>query len=477
MAKSRRKGRRRRGGKLAVQTSYPVEEAMRRWDAMTASQRSTVSVADSYALSAWVYSAITIITEWIVQNPFTVTNHGQPVVTGDMAKLIRSPNTYPQQDTDAKFRTAYMTQLLLNGAVLRAFPEMDGIIPRSMVAFARSDFTPEWYYDKIGTQVVRRWVRVGRSGAVPFIAGDDIFHDALYNPYHDFEGLSPLTAAVLGINADINLSELLNRFFENDASTGLIMSSKEPLTGDQIEDAVKAWDLAHGGMSKKYSTKFIGHGLTPHQIGTGFDAKVQQTLKVLTRDEIMNGIFKIPPVIYAGEVPTEGVQIGGRTSAPEKETFLVNVVMVWANKYDQEFNKDVAPRFGPGYRGTHDFAANPILEHRRLERAQAAVELIDRGVTLNQVIRWLKLDLQPEPHGSEYWVRRGTIPASVVMAAGEKALDTAGTRNEVLDDYVQDIVHLAESVQVQNKARTDPARIAAGNGKSNLNRIRELCLD
>ena len=473
MARSRR-SRRRRGGKTATQATYSVEEAIRRWDSMAASQRSTISVADSYALSAWVYSAITIITEWIVQNPFVITNHGQPVVTGDLAKLMRAPNDYPQQNTDQKFRTAYMTQLLLNGAVLRVFPDMDGIVPQSMVALARSDFMPDWHYDKVGTQVVGRWIRTGRGGAVPFIANDDIFHDALYNPYHDFEGLAPLTAAVLGINADINLSELLNRFFENDASTGMIMSSKEPLTRTQIEDAVKAWDLAHGGMSKKYSTKFIGHGLEPHQIGTGFNAEVQKTLKVLTRDEIMNGIFKIPPVIYAGETPTSGVQIGGRTSAPEKETFLVNVVMVWAIKYDQEFNKDVAPRFGVGYHGAHDFTTNPILEHRRLERAQAAVELIDRGVTLNQVIKWLKLDLQPEPHGDEYWVRGGTVPASVVMAAGDRALSTAGTNKEALDNYVRDITRLAESVQVQNETRTDPARIAAGNGKSNLSRIGEL---
>lgn len=475
MSRSRKKrSRRRYGGKVATQTTYTVEEAVRRWDSMMKSQISAVSVADSYALSAWVYSAITIIAEWIVQNPFVVTNRGRPVQTGPLTKLVRSPNVYSQQNTSEKFRTAYLTQLLLNGAVLRAFPDMDGIVPQSMVVFPRSDFQPEWHYDKTGTQVATRWIRTGRSGTAPFIAGDDIFHDALYNPYHDFEGLAPLTAAVLGINADINLSELLNRFFENDASTGMIMSSKEPLTGNQITDAVKAWDLAHGGMSKKYSTKFIGHGLEPHQIGTGFDAKVQQTLKVLTRDEIMNGIFKIPPVIYAGETPSEGVQIGAKTSAPEKETFLVNVIMVWAARYDAEFNLDVAPRFGIDYQGRHDFSANPVLERRRLERAQIVVELIDRGVTLNQAIKWLKLDLLPEPHGDEYWIRRGTVPASIVMAAGERALDVAGNRNEVLDEYVEDIARLAQSIQVQNETRTDPARIAASNGKSNLNRIKEL---
>ena len=471
----KRKRQRRRAGSAAKQTALTVEQGIERWEAMAeAAGGNKITVAQSYALSAWVYSAITIITEWITQNPFVVTNHGQVAETSDLARLERSPNTYPQQNTSQKFRTAYMTQLLLNGAVLRVFPDIDGITPRSMAAFNRSQFTPQWRHDHTGTQVVHKWTKTSPGGTTLFIPGDDIHHDALYNPYHDFEGMAPLTAAVLGINADVNLSDMLNRYFENDAATGLIMSSQEPLNKSQIENAQKTWDMLHKGMSHKYSTKFIGHGLQPHQIGTGFDAKVQQILKVLSRDEIMNGIFKIPPVIYAGESPSEGVQIGTKTSAPEKETFLINVIMTWAARYDAEFNMDVAPRFGPGFHGAHDFTTNPILERRRLERAKAAVELIDRGVTLNQIITWLRLDLKPEPHGNEYWVKAGQIPASVVMAAGDRVLETAANGKSAAEDYIKSILQSADSAQTKNDARNDPARKAASNGKTNANRITEL---
>jgi hypothetical protein len=260
------------------------------------------------------------------------------------------------------------------------------------------------------------------------------------------------------------------------------MSTKQPLNKNQIVDAQKAWDLQHGGMKNAYATKFIGFGFEPKQIGTNFDATVQRVLKQLTREEIMTGIFKIPPSIYSGQQPSEGVQIGGRSIEPETESFLINVIMVWAKRFDQEFNQDVATRFPGEAMGRHDFTTNSILERRRLDRAKAAVELIDRGVTLNQVIEWLRLELRPEPHGNDWWLRNNMVPARVLLDAPSDALlpptrqsrAQQDARDAVTDELVESVKRLVESVQFKDQVRSDPALAHQSNGKTNAQRIEEL---
>jgi hypothetical protein len=444
---------------------------MKRWNEMHTSSSSAVSVRESFCQSAWVYCAISIICEWMISNPFVVTRDGEPDPNSPLGKLVKHPNSYGQQNTCNKFRAAYMHELLLNGSVIRVFTKMNGIVPEKMVAFPRSDFTATAEEDDAGVEQPVRWTKFGARRQHQYIEGDDAHLDALLNPYHDWEGLSPLASALLGINADINLGNLLNRFFQNNASTGLIMASDQPVTEQQLTEAVSAWDAVYKGIDNSYKTKFIGYGFKPYPISQGFDAAVQRILKVLSRDEIMNGVFRIPPVIYAGELPAEGVQIGARSTEPDKKTFLTNVIMVWADRFDEEFNLDVAPRFGPEYAGNHDFTQNPILESDRLTMALAAAELIDRGVTLNHVIDWLRLGLQHEPHGNEYFLNQGQVPASVVMKAGERALNTRSytepARRPGADDkktggsrkqYLDSILTLAQTAEVAELAQAEYRR-------------------
>ena len=432
------------------------EQAFRRFDEIHKKESSGVTVRSSFLQSSWVFAGVSIICDWMLQNPLVFENKGRLVDGGELVDLFANPNGYNNQSTEMKFRKAYMTELILSGAVMRIFPEMEGPKPKSMVVQPRNKFRPEWSYDEMGIQVVDRWMRTsGISRRVPYFPGDDIHHNILYNPFHDFEGLAPLTAAILGIRSDINLSELLVRFFENDASTGLIMSSDEKVNPGMLKQLGEVWNEMNSGIENAYNTKWISHGFKPHSMGSEFDAAVQRILKTMTKDEILTGILQIPPVIYQGQAPVEGVQIGARSSEPEKEAFLVNVIMQWAKRYDEEANLNVAQRFPGDWYVRHDFSNNPILERRRLERAKTAAELLDRGVTLNNLIRWMKLELDEEPHGDEFFVKRGQVPASVVMASGSDALLPPRARTEIDDSEIMEILNLATQGRIKELSRNE----------------------
>ena len=438
--------------------------------------------------STWVYSAISFICEHLMRTPFVPFRGDQPAESPELMKFISRPSSYSDQNTSEKFRYAYMFELLLHGAVMRLFGPMQGFRPESMSVRPRWHFRVRWVYDSMGRMVPTVWNLVRGGIGTLFEPNDTIYHDALYNPLHDFEGMAPLTAAMIGVSNDINIGEFANRFFENDASTGVIFTSKHPaFTNDRAREAAKRWKEEEGGKENAFRTRFVGYGLTPHNIGTIVDARMLQVLRTFTKEEIFTGIFKIPLDAISAKDGGGDLVIGGPgggAQASAREAFLVNVVQPWAMRYDEDFNRDVTWRFDAAVQAKHDFTRNPILERRRLERATAAVQLIDRGVPLNEVIRWMQLGIVQQPHGDEWWIKRDHVPASVIQNLGQDAFElmwrkasdpidpveneTADNRKKSQSAHVDAIMQLADSVRfretVRDRYRGDPAAVLNGTG-------------
>ena len=486
----------------AIINQESLESAYRRWDAMHQSiDRSfTGKIASSaaYRLSAWVYGSITAITESVVQAPFVIHTGDikAPATSGPIVDLVEQPNRYDQQDTSIKFQIAYLTELLLNGAVMRQLTGLVGQQPSGMIVRPRHRISRVDDIDENGVKIVTKWQLMSPI-AMDFVPNDTIYHDALFNPYDEIEGLAPLTAAVLGITNDVNVGEFASRFFVNDGSTGVVFTTDNPRFNQKQADlAAERYNEINAGLDRAFRAKFLGYGLKPSSIGTGkLEENMVRVIKSLSKDEIVTGIFKIPPEIFCTQNQSQGVTIGSSSPEPAKESYLLNVVMPWAKRYDTNFNKDVAWRFGAQFVGEHDFTDSPILERRRLDRAKQASELMTHGVPLNEVIDWLNLQIKPQPHGDEYWIANTMIPASVIMRAGDDALNlaTGGASNEIIRKYVAEIMAMADTVKIQNAARTEflrsePAeRTVAGNGQATGNgqvtgasvadnRIKELML-
>ncbi len=480
MSRKRNRRNSKRRGQPAKELT--LSQSVDRFDQLQSRETETISSRDSYRLSTWVRGAISLIAETAANLPFFCYGPGtgkEPLTSGPLFDLINRPNDYDQQNTSTKFRIAYLTELLLNGAVMRAFPAMDGFVPTSMLVYPRWRFQGHVVDDENGMRVVSRWTLRARSITRTFIPGDDIYHDSLYNPYDDIEGLSPLQAALLTINNEFDSGEFTQRFFRNDSSTGIIFSSDhDGFKQDQADNATKRWNELHAGKQNAFGAKFVGYGLKPTSVGNPFDGKAHAVLKSLSKEEIVTGIYKIPLELFGVESSSQGVTIGDRKADTAQESFLVNVIQPWTNRYDEEINRDVSWRFGGGFRCEHSFTEHPLLEKRRLERARAAAELLDRGVPLNSVIRWLKLQVEMPSWGDEWFVPNNMIPASVIHRLGEVAFfqgkpspsnagskpskpgvrDSRGQKpkaSESVQEYAESIARLAQTSSVRNSVNRD----------------------
>lgn len=485
----RRRGRRKRQHTQGATTSYAdltLAQAFARWDAMEkARTKLDIGIVDAYQRCAWVYASINMIASAIADTPQRVYPRGSdtPVSGTPLENLIIAPNRYPQQATSSAFRTKYMTHLLLDGGVVRLLVDMDGDQPRGMVAQPQSHFRAQTAIDTNGIEILTRLDHIKGSYSKGHIPGDTVHYDALPNPYSDWEGLSPLSSALISVNNEVHASDYVGRFFKNDASTGLILSTDNMhFSQKQAKEAQEEWDKYHAGVSKAFGTKFIGHGLKPFAVGSPFDPSALQLIKRLSREEIVSGIYRIPMDVFgSGDQQSSGVTIGAQTMEPAREMFLVNVIIPWAKWYDQQVNKDLAWRFDARHEAQHDFTHHPVLENRRLERAKVAATLIDRGVLLNDVIAWLDLALGAQPYGDEWWIENWRIPAGVVKKHADTVYQqTFETyRKQATDDHVRQIATLAQQTDVQAAAADAERERLKGRLPDNGTRIRELvtCLE
>lgn len=485
-----KKGKRRRQRRPLHQTTatsgLTLAQAAKRFDKMAAHAAVTTTPIATYRQSTWVYGSINLIATAIGNTPFRVYDHNDnPIESGPLPSLIKNPSQYPQQKTDTKFRIAYMSQLLLSGAVLRTFPEIEGHRPKQMLVMPRSACVPTTDTDAAGMDVVLRWNVISTRGERIYVEGMDVHHDGLWNPFHDWEGLAPLAAAILSITNNASVQQFTNRYFQADASSGLIMTTEnDHFNNAMAKEAQDRWNEECGGADNAFGVKFVGMGLTPHNVGGVYDAEAQRIIATMTKEEIVTGIFRIPADIFgSGDRNGSGVTIGAQSIDPAKEMFLVNVLIPWAKWYDDEFNTDVTWRFDATAKAKHDFSDNPILEGRRLERAKTAVILIDRGVPLNEVIRWLRLEIQEQPHGDEFWAPNWLVPASVILkhadavySAGAKGGNENGrnAQAESQAEHVSRILTLAQQMDTLNLARADEQSRFNGTYVSNADRVKQL---
>lgn len=494
MGKKNRKSRA-GGAPKGAKSELSLSQAVARFDRMHASEDQyirRISSTESIGQSAWVYSAITFIAEHLMRTPqvVMVTGSRTPLLDHPLQKFIDNPTAYDDQNSSAKFRYAYIMELLLNGSVMRVLDEMVGFIPGKMTVRPRWHFRVNSSLDSDLRMVATSW-ELNRFGKTKkYTPSDTIYHDALYNPLHDFEGLAPLTAALLSVTNDVSITEFAARFFENDASTGTVFTTDNPeFNQKQADEAAKSWQAKWGGTRNAYKTKFVGFGLKPVNLGAPIDAKMLQTLRSFTREEIVSGIFKIPLDAISAKDGGGDIVIGGPsggTQASAREAFLINVVQPWADRMDADFNRDITWRFDSTDRVQvmHDFSQNPILERRRLERAKAAVELVDRGVPLNEVINWMRLELTQQPWGNDWWIENTQLPARVVLDAGKDAIKIAIPDNgappasskdqkQRTDEYISQVLSAASQIDFINKVRSDES-IRSQNGNGNHNRIKAL---
>ena len=366
-------------------------------------------VVKPYSQSVWVYATIKSIAMNISRTPF-VAYQGK-YGDAEEKEIIEWPQEYNVFKRPNPFMSMEMlieaisTYLDLRGEVFLILEGRNNVteMPKEIWAFDPLRFDPI-FVDKGKTLI--GWKYVGLED-VSF-ALHEIIHIKYFNPYDDYRGLSPLTAAQTSIDQEYFANQYNKAFFKEGAPTGGFIEVEEGLTEIQYNRLLSQQEDRHKGASK-------AHRLGILEGGAKFvEARISQKdmdfieSKKMSREEIF-AVYKTNPVamgIFEDVKSYEGSKEARKSFWQEciipREELIVNTL--WWSLFS---------KIGSGQIwGEFDRSTIEALQEDFDKKLAVAERMANMGWPINAINKRFALGMQDVPWGDVTWKPLGMMPVS-----------------------------------------------------------------
>lgn len=275
---------------------------------------------------------------------------------------------------------------------------------------------------------------------------EDVLHIKLPHPFNDYYGLSPLSAARLAVQTDIQAQQYQANFFENSAQPGGVLSPSFPIEPEAQKELKRQWLEAHRGASSAHRLAILPYGLTYQPVSISqADAQFIETMK-LSRDQIRE-IYRVDDIMLGrGNIMTQSSAIEARA------TFYQDVIMPLLLLLEQKINKVIAPKFGD--------PASIKFDPWRMPAMLPVLKLREEVARLRIANAWPVNSVFEDLHGiaSPITGKEGNIahiPGNL-LPLGVVSQSVAGPDPKTfsLRDHIQNALRLAE--EEDKKTETQP---------------------
>jgi HK97 family phage portal protein len=152
------------------------------------------------------------------------------------------------------------------------------------------------------TKLISHWVlNEGTPDEVVYYP-HEVIHIRLPNPYNQYRGLAPLSAAMAAARTDWASSRFNEAYFNNGADPGGIITypEKVKLTEGQKDEVVQSWDDDHKGPDKNMRTAILDRGASYQSLGATHRDMQWSRLREWNRDEILM-VYGVPQSVAGRE--------------------------------------------------------------------------------------------------------------------------------------------------------------------------------
>jgi hypothetical protein len=240
---------------------------------------------------------------------------------------------------------------------------------------------------------------------------EELIHIRLPNPFNFFRGMSPLTVGYLAAQSDYAAAQFMKGTMLNNADTGLIITTPEQLSPEQIEDAKAALRERKRAAGTADRPLFLWGGAHVERPAiSSADLQFLENRK-FNRQEIC-AIFKVPQELLGF---TEDANRSVSESA--RLNFMENRIAPLCKRLEAAI-EPVIDRFTSSsssfssssskIRGEFHIKSTPIMQAAQRARVQTAMRLFSLGVPMNIINQNLDLGLPDLPHGQACY-----LPATV----------------------------------------------------------------
>jgi len=215
------------------------------------------------------------------------------------------------------------------------------------------------------------------------------FHD--YSPIDPNSGLSPIDVASRSIDIEIQSSQYMDAFFENNAIPPIIFTTEQVLQ-DADYSRLSAWiRRTFGGARNQHKAAIMGNGLKAEVIGYPLKDLDLSGVRAEARRDICAALSVPPAIAGAWEAANYA------SSLEQHRSFYEDTIVPRAEYLASVINAELVPEFGT-MEFVWKFDELPIMQEDRLQEAQRVSMLVRDGV-ITPVVGAVEAGFQEEDAG------------------------------------------------------------------------------
>lgn len=389
---------------------------------------------EPYKEHAWVHGAVESVALNISQTPFTWKN------SRDKKAAERTSNKWltlfekPNQDMGhQQLMEATVTYLLLFGECMWVLDRANPTdMPTEIMPFDGTVFEP--VLNKAQKLIGWKTNGVGENGekkSIPFKRWE-VCHFKLFNPYDPIRGLSPISAAQLGIDQDQLASQYNKAFFSNSALPGGVIEIDDSLTDEQFNRMLAQFREHHQGVNKAHTLALLEGGAKYKQLAISQKDMEFLNQKKWNRDEVL-ACFKVPKLelgvwddVNFAVAKVQAREFWVKTLVPKMK--LIEWVL-WSQLFSVTGTGNIYAEF--------DLSDVEALQGDMVEKVEMAFKLWQMGYSANALNKRFKLGLEEMPNGNAHYVMQNVnqvedsgkiIVAAPPMVEGAKPGEKPGEK-------------------------------------------------
>ena len=386
------------------------------------------TMTNAYQQVVWVYRAINVLAEQVANVPFLFSTGGRGreslITSGPLLDFYARPHP---QISAFEYWELRVIWLMLRGECFRVpiWEDPVGTLSTASLNKRREDNNGTlWKASLPGQRKLRRvlildpahfqhiiqdnqlvgWRYTGFGPQTPLesqiFLPEEVWFEKLPNPFDFWRGMPPLYAAAPAARTDFAASAFMREIIENNADTGVIVRTEEPLGEEQeaqVFAALRARKRGAGLADKPMLLTGVSEIIKPELSSS--DLQFLENRK-FTRSEIC-AAFGVPEeIVCTSDQNKYDVMQGAR------QNFIENRVAPLCRRLEAE-ERQVVRAIDARAEGWFDLDSLPIMQAAQRARLAAARAAFDMGVPFNELNRVLDLGFEALAWGDEGWVAAG----------------------------------------------------------------------
>ena len=389
-------------------------------------------LGSAYQQSTWVYACISTLAESVSAIPFRILHSpsSRASHSSHLASDLCSLLDFPHPEIDRfQFWELIVSWLMLRGeAFILPLSDLDTVAsPRAPIKHLLV-LNPDSFQEIITHNQLAGWryTASGSNGPLPsqVLLPEEVVRIKLPNPFNFWRGLSPITVAWLAAQTDYAASQFMKGVMLNNADTGLVVSTTNQLTPEQIAEISAAL---------RERKRSAGSADRPLFLWGGTHVE-KPTVSTTDLQFLENRKFNRQELCAIFKVPQELLGYTEDANRSVADAMRLNFMEYRIAPLCKRLEAGIAPiinRFGSSsssIKAEFHLAATPIMQAAQRARVRTATELFNLGVPMDVVSESLDLALPPLPHGRDSYLptrvqKVGTLPTPLQPAELSRSHD------------------------------------------------------